>query len=228
MKGAFFRFIIVVSKDGGITMLYEKYSQLSDEEMIRIIKDGDSYAIDYLMDKYKEVVKKKAKTLFLIGGEKEDLIQEGMIGLYKAIRDYQFDKENSFYSFADLCISRQMYSAINASNRKKNLPLNTYISLYTPINTENEDNEDKTTLADTMYLYNDLNPEKLVIDKEKTSMIEDELYKRLSDLEKQVLDLYLQDLKYQAIARVLNKEPKSIDNALQRIKTKLNQVLKEI
>lgn len=209
-------------------MLYEKYSQLSDEEMIRIIKDGDSYAIDYLMDKYKEVVKKKAKTLFLIGGEKEDLIQEGMIGLYKAIRDYQFDKENSFYSFADLCISRQMYSAINASNRKKNLPLNTYISLYTPINTENEDNEDKTTLADTMYLYNDLNPEKLVIDKEKTSMIEDELYKRLSDLEKQVLDLYLQDLKYQAIARVLNKEPKSIDNALQRIKTKLNQVLKEI
>lgn len=209
-------------------MLYEKYSQLSDEEMIRIIIDGDSYAIDYLMDKYKEVVKKKAKTLFLIGGEKEDLIQEGMIGLYKAIRDYQFDKENSFYSFADLCISRQMYSAINASNRKKNLPLNTYISLYTPINTENEDNEDKTTLADTMYQYNDLNPEKLVIDKEKTSMIEDELYKRLSDLEKQVLELYLQDLKYQAIARVLNKEPKSIDNALQRIKTKLNQVLKEI
>ena len=214
--------------NGGYVMLDEQYTQLSDEEIISKSKEGDTYAIDYLMDKYKEAVKKKAKTLFLIGGEKEDLIQEGMIGLYKAIRDFQFEKESSFYNFADLCISRQMYSAINASNRKKNLPLNTYISLYTPINNENEDNEDKTTLADMVYQYNDLNPEKLLIDKEKTSMIEDELNKRLSNLEKQVLELYLQDFKYLQIAKVLDKEPKSIDNALQRIKTKLNQVLKEI
>jgi len=212
--------------NGGDVMLDEQYTQLSDEEIISKSKEGDTYAIDYLMDKYKEAVKKKAKTLFLIGGEKEDLIQEGMIGLYKAIRDFQFEKESSFYNFADLCISRQMYSAINASNRKKNLPLNTYISLYTPINNENEDNE--ATLADMVYQYNDLNPEKLLIDKEKTSMIEDELNKRLSNLEKQVLELYLQDFKYLQIAKVLDKEPKSIDNALQRIKTKLNQVLKEI
>ncbi len=205
-----------------------KYDILKDEEIIDRIKNGDQPAVDYLMEKYKHLVRSKAKALFLIGGDKDDLIQEGMIGLYKAIRDYQPDKENSFFNFADLCVSRQIYSAIKASNRKKNIPLNTYISLYTPAYGENGDAEDKEALVDIIYQKYVSNPEELVIDKENTSMIEYELVRRLSDLEKQVLALYMQDLKYIQIAEVLGKEPKTIDNALTRIKTKLNQVLKVI
>lgn len=205
-----------------------KYDVLKDEEIVERIKNGDQPAVDYLMEKYKYLVRSKAKALFLIGGDKDDLIQEGMIGLYKAIRDYQSEKENSFFNFADLCVSRQIYSAIKASNRKKNIPLNTYISLYTPAYGENGDAEDKETLVDIIYQKYVSNPEELVIDKENTSMIEYELVRRLSDLEKQVLALYMQDLKYVQIAEVLGKEPKTIDNALTRIKTKLNQVLKVI
>ena len=201
---------------------------MNDEQIIQLIKGGDSVAIDFLMDKYKDIVRMKAKTLFLIGGEKEDLIQEGMIGLYKAIRDYQATKNPSFYAFADLCISRQIYSAITASQRKKNLPLNTYISLYTPVNGSSEENDENTALMDTMLHAQEQNPESLVIDRENTSLIEDMLLAKLSPLEKQVLDLYMKDMKYQTIAKVLDKEPKSIDNALQRIKTKLSQVLKEV
>ena len=205
-----------------------KYDTLSDEEVVSRIQAGDQPAIDFLLEKYKYLVRSKAKALFLIGGDKDDLIQEGMIGLYKAIRDYQANKDNTFFNFADLCISRQIYSAIKASNRKKNIPLNTYISLYTPAYGENMDAEDKEVLVDIIQQKYVSNPEELVIDKENTSMIEYELVRRLSDLEKQVLDLYMQDLKYLQIAVVLKKEPKTIDNALTRIKTKLNQVLKEI
>jgi RNA polymerase sporulation-specific sigma factor len=205
-----------------------KYDSLSDEEILELIKHGDQPAIDYLMEKYKYLVRSKAKALFLIGGDKDDLIQEGMIGLYKAIRDYQSGKDNSFFNFADLCVSRQIYSAIKASNRKKNIPLNTYISLYSPVYGDSNDAEEKESLVDIIYQKNVSNPEELVIDKENTSMIEYELVRRLSDLEKQVLDLYMQDLKYLQIAEVLGKEPKTIDNALTRIKTKLNQVLKVI
>jgi RNA polymerase sporulation-specific sigma factor len=202
------------------------YDTLSDKEIIERIRNGDQPAMDYLLEKYKYLVRNKAKALFLIGGDRDDLIQEGMIGLYKAIRDFQNDKDNSFFSFADLCISRQIYSAIKASNRKKNIPLNTYISLYTPAYGENGDSEDKESLVDIIHQKNVSNPEELVIDKENSSMIEYELVRRLSKLEKQVLDLYMQDLKYVQIAEVLGKEPKTIDNALTRIKTKLNQVLK--
>ena len=205
-----------------------KYDLLTDEEIVDRIQTGDQPAIDYLMEKYKHLVRSKAKALYLIGGDKDDLIQEGMIGLYKAIRDYQSDKENSFFNFADLCVSRQIYSAIKASNRKKNIPLNTYISLYTPAYGDNNDTEDKESLVDIIHQKYVSNPEELVIDKENTSMIEYELVRRLSDLEKQVLALYMRDLKYTQIAEVLGKEPKTIDNALTRIKTKLNQVLKVI
>ena len=205
-----------------------KYEALTDEKIVSRIQNGDQTAIDYLFEKYKYLVRSKAKALFLIGGDKDDLIQEGMIGLYKAIRDYQSDKDNSFFNFADLCISRQIYSAIKASNRKKNIPLNTYISLYTPAYGENSDTEEKEELVDIIHQKYVSNPEELVIDKENTSMIEYELVRRLSDLEKQVLNLYMQDLKYIQIAEVLKKEPKTIDNALTRIKTKLNQVLKVI
>ena len=206
----------------------EDYSQYSDELIIQRIKAGDQDAMEYLMDKYKHIVRKKANAFFLIGGEKEDLIQEGMIGLYKAIRDYSGDKESSFYSFADLCIGRQIYSAINASNRKKNLPLNTYISLYSTVGSENEENEDQKALLDTMSVSKEQNPESLMIDKENTSFIEQELHRCLSPLEEKVLDLYINGMKYVQIAKVLGKEPKSIDNALQRIKTKLNQVIRKI
>ncbi len=205
-----------------------KYDTLSDEEIVELIKHGDQPAVDYLMEKYKYLVRSKAKALFLIGGDRDDLIQEGMIGLYKAIRDYQAGKDNSFFNFADLCVSRQIFSAIKASNRKKNIPLNTYISLYAPAYGESGDAEEKETLVDIIHQKKVSNPEELVIDKENTSMIEYELVRRLSDLEKQVLGLYMQDLKYIQIAEVLGKEPKTIDNALTRIKTKLNQLLKEI
>jgi len=205
-----------------------KYDMFTDEEIVNRIQLGDQPAIDYLLEKYKYLVRSKAKALYLIGGDKDDLIQEGMIGLYKAIRDYQADKDNSFFNFADLCISRQIYSAIKASNRKKNIPLNTYISLYAPAYGDNSDTEEKETLVDIIHQKYVSNPEELVIDKENTSMIEYELVRRLSDLEKQVLGLYMQDIKYIRIAEVLGKEPKTIDNALTRIKTKLNQVLKVI
>ena len=205
-----------------------KYEAIPDEEMIVRIQEGEQSAMDYLLEKYKYLVRNKAKALYLIGGDKDDLIQEGMIGLYKAIRDFDMEKQNSFFNFADLCISRQIYSAIKASNRKKNIPLNTYISIYTPVYGESGDNEEKEALVDIMYQKNVSNPEELVIDKENTSMIEYELVRRLSDLERQVLSLYMQDIKYVQIAEVLGKEPKTIDNALTRIKTKLNQVLREI
>lgn len=205
-----------------------KYEALSDQEIICRIQNGDQPAVDYLMEKYKYLVRNKAKALYLIGGDKDDLIQEGMIGLYKAIRDYLPNKDSSFFNFADLCVSRQIYSAIKASNRKKNIPLNNYISLDTPAYGENNDTDEKESLVDIIHQKYVSNPEELVIDKENTSMIEYELVRRLSDLEKQALGLYMQDLKYVQIAEVLGKEPKTIDNALTRIKTKLNQVLKEI
>lgn len=204
------------------------YDALTDEEILSRIQKGEQPAIDYLLEKYKYLVRSKAKALYLIGGDKDDLIQEGMIGLYKAIRDFQPNKDSTFFTFADLCVSRQIYSAIKASNRKKNIPLNTYISLDSPIYGEGNDMDEKQPLVDIINQKYISNPEELVIDKENTSMIEYELVRRLSDLEKRVLGLYMQDLKYVQIAEVLGKEPKTIDNALTRIKTKLNQVLREI
>jgi RNA polymerase sporulation-specific sigma factor len=215
----------ITKKGMEVTMSSNQYKNLSDNEIVALIGDGDQPAMDYLLEKYKYLARSKAKALFLIGGDRDDLIQEGMIGLYKAIRDFDPTKDSSFFNFADLCISRQIYTAINASNRKKNIPLNTYISLYSPAYGENGDAEDKEKLVDTIHQGNVSNPEELVIDKENTSMIEYELVRRLSNLEKQVLDLYMRDLKYIQIAEVLGKEPKAIDNALTRIKTKLNQVL---
>lgn len=209
-------------------MSEEQLDTLSDEDIITLIQNKGLDAMDYMLNRYKNLVRKKAKALYLIGGDKDDLIQEGMIGLYKAIRDYKIEKDNSFYNFANLCISRQIYSAIKASNRKKNIPLNTYVSLYTPAYSENADAEEKASLVDLMYENKISNPEELVIDKESTSMLEYELVRHLSRFEKDVLDLYLEDYSYLQIADELVKEPKSIDNALQRIKTKLNMVLKEL
>lgn len=208
--------------------MYEQYCKLTDEEIVAKIREDDPSAMDYLLEKYKNMIRKKARTLFLIGADKDDLIQEGMIGLYKAIRDYRRDRESSFFTFADLCISRQMYTAVKASNRKKNIPLNSYVSIYAPLYGENIEEEDKTALVDIMYQKNISNPEELFIDKENRSVIEYELGRRLSLMEKEVLAFYLSGLTYLQIAERMEKEAKSIDNALQRIKTKLNQVMEEM
>lgn len=209
-------------------ILKEQYEKKSDEELIRLIRDGEQSIIDYLMEKYKKLVMQKARTLYLIGGDKDDLIQEGMIGLYKAIRDYKEDKDSTFYNFAELCISRQIYSAIKSSNRKKNIPLNTYISLNAPLSYNNSELEEMPSLVESLIHKSEQNPEELFIDKESANMLEYELERQLSKFEKEVVKLYLSGLKYVQIANVLGKEPKSIDNALQRIRTKLYKVMKEI
>lgn len=222
-----YKYNFIVHEGGGF-MTDKNLDLLSDEEIITLIMDKYPDAMDYMLNRYKNLVRNKAKTLYLIGGDKDDLIQEGMIGLYKAIRDYNPELNTSFYNFADLCISRQMYSAIKASNRKKNIPLNTYVSLYTPAYDENIDHDEKESLVDLMIQSKISNPEELLIDKESTSMLEYELVRHLSQFEKQVLDMYLMDYSYLKIADKLDKDPKSIDNALQRIKLKLNNLLKEL
>ncbi len=191
------------------------YSQNCDEELIQRIRKNDTGALDYILEKYKNLVRKKARKLFLIGGDRDDLIQEGMIGLYKAVRDYDEGRESSFASFADLCISRQIYDAIKASNRQKNIPLNTYVSFYTPQFDEN---------GDYLFANNKENPEVLLIDRENVTTLEKEFGQVLSGFEKEVLSLYLEGLKYQEIAQKIKREPKSVDNALQRIKAKLSKI----
>ncbi|SES69552.1 RNA polymerase sporulation sigma factor SigH [[Clostridium] polysaccharolyticum] len=200
----------------------EKYSEMTDNEIIQCIRQKEHEAMEFLLEKYKHMVRKKANTLFLIGGDKDDLIQEGMIGLYKAIRDYNVTRNTNFYSFAELCISRQIYTAIKLSNRKKNKPLNDYVSFDTPLFGENEG--DKIPLLD-IFFANNRNPEELVIDKESTSMLQYELERRLSSFEQNVFALFSMGMDYKEIAKKLDRQPKSIDNAIQRIKSKLIEVL---
>lgn len=204
----------------------ERYRQLADEQLIIRLRAGEEQITDFIMDKYKNLVRKKAKAMYLLGGENDDLIQEGMIGLFKAIRDYDPAQEVSFYHFADLCISRQMYTAIKASQRQKHMPLNTYVSLYEQKGEEVE--EKHSPLIDTLQTEKDNNPEQLFLSKEYFSMIEQEVKKKLSDLESRVLYLQLQGMDYQTIARLLDKSPKSIDNALQRIKGKMGKITNQI
>lgn len=212
-----------------MSMIYQQYENISDEDIVMLIREGDTLAMDYLIGKYKNLVRKKAKALYLIGGDHEDLIQEGMIGLYKAIRDYQREKEASFLTFADLCISRQIYTAIKSSNTKKNQPLNNYISIDSSNYSDDVESTDSAvSFIETLAHARIMNPEEMFIDKENTSLLEKELYERLSNFERQILNLYMQDYNYSKIAEILNKEPKSVDNALQRIRKKLNQILKEI
>lgn len=194
----------------------DKFDTMTDEELIAKLRSGESAVTDYIMDKYKFLVKKKAKAMYLLGGEKDDLIQEGMIGLFKAVRDYDEQQENSFYSFADLCISRQMYSAIEASKRQKHIPLNSYVSLY--------EEGDEQPLIDTIQTVRGNNPEELFLDKEYVQMIDAELKKSLSPLENRVLYLHLKGMDYRTIAKLLDKSAKSVDNALQRIKGKTERI----
>lgn len=194
----------------------------SDEQLVDLVRDGDEDALDYLLNKYKVLVEKKAKSYFLIGAGRDDIVQEGMIGLFKAIRDFKEDKTASFYSFADLCITRQMISAVKASTRQKHQPLNSYISLNKPAY---EEENDKISLLDRMPSDKVINPEDLFIGQEKLGIIEHELSERLSSLEKKVIQLYIDGKSYVEIAKLLKRPIKSIDNALQRIKKKVEHIL---
>ena len=187
----------------------------SDEMLIKQCRLGDQAALDYIMNKYKPLVIKKARTMFLMGGEAEDLIQEGMIGLFKAVQDYQLDKDVTFYTFAKLCIDRQIYSAVTSAGRKKHGPLNGYVSL-----------NDSSSLEDYDRFF--VNPEEAVIDRERMSIIAEKLSNRLSSLEKSVFKLYMEGYGYAQMAERLDKKEKSIDNALHRIKSKLQMILDDM
>ena len=191
--------------------------QCSDEELIVRYRDGDTEAMDFIFERYKHLVRKKAKAMFLAGGDNDDLIQEGMIGLYKAIRDYHTDRAASFATFASMCINRQMITAVGASNRKKNMPLNTYVSYDMPAG---GDEDSDMRLVDILQSQTELNPEKLLIDKEHNRDLKSRLKEVLSTFEQQVLAYYLEGMDYTAIAKKMQKPPKSVDNALQRIRSK--------
>ena len=195
----------------------DEYQKLADEELIQKLREGDERIMDYILEKYKPLVLRKANAMFLIGGDTDDLIQEGMIGLFKAIRDYRSDREASFFHFAELCISRQLYSAVEASNRKKHVPLNTYVSFYS------QTTEEGKSLAETLLTDQMDDPEQLVIEQENFTAFWEQLREQLSALERQVLDAYLEGKNYRQIAEELGKSPKTIDNALSRIKGKIRQ-----
>ncbi len=194
------------------------YFSLTDEQLIDRLKDGETQITDYIIDKYKNLVRKKAKSMYILGADNDDLIQEGMIGLFKAVRDFDAGRDASFYTFADLCVSRQMYNAVQASRREKHAPLNTYISLYADM-AETEGESSGMELASEV----ETNPEQLLIDKENVADIEAIIDKELSSFEKQVLDLYITGMSYSQIAKVLSRDEKSTDNALQRLKSKLRK-----
>lgn len=198
---------------------FDEFKEKSDEEIVVEAKMGDNLAQDYLINKYENFVKSKARSYFLIGADKEDIYQEGMIGLYKAIRDYKTDKLTSFKAFAELCITRQIITAIKTATRQKHIPLNTYVSLNKPIYEE----ESERTLLDVISELKISDPEEVVISKEEMSHIEKEMEKVLSDLEMEVLMSYLDGKSYQEIACDLDRHAKSIDNALQRVKRKLEK-----
>ena len=197
------------------------YCSYSDEELLGRIQEDESGITDYLLEKYKNLVRKKAKAMYLIGGDNEDLIQEGMIGLFKAVRDYNLNQDASFHSFADLCISRQIYTAIKLSKRQKHMPLNSYVSLNKPVYEE----ESERTLSDVITQGKAGNPEDLFIDQEDFLDIESTMQRILSPLEQDVVNLYLEGKSYVEIAQQLDRHVKSVDNALQRVKRKLEQYL---
>ncbi|SNS38794.1 RNA polymerase, sigma 30 subunit, SigH [Anaerovirgula multivorans] len=209
---------VVVAKNEEI--IIEEHDAL-DETIVEAAKNGEMEALELLIKKYKNFVRSKARSYFLIGADREDIIQEGMIGLYKAIRDYKPDKLSSFKAFAELCITRQIITAIKTATRQKHIPLNSYVSLNKPI----YDEESDRTLLDVISGHKITDPEELMICKEELVHIEGKIGEILSDLECKVLMLYLQGRSYQEIACDLNRHVKSIDNALQRVKRKLERYL---
>lgn len=194
---------------------------LDDDAIIEFIHRGNSQALDFLIHKYINFVRAKARTYFIIGADREDIIQEGMIGLYKAIRDYDGDKLSSFKAFAELCVTRQIITAIKTATRQKHIPLNSYVSLDKPI----YDEESDRTLLDVIAGSKAIDPQELLVNREDFGDMESKLSELLSELEKEVLRLYLDGCTYQEISVELKRHVKSIDNALQRVKRKLEQLL---
>ena len=207
--------------EGYLMENYSEFDEKLDEEIVLEAKNGNVRAQEYLISKYENFVKAKAKSYFLIGADKEDIYQEGMIGLYKAIRDFKPDKLTSFKAVAELCVTRQIITAIKTATRQKHIPLNTYVSLNKPIYEEESDR----TLLDVLAGFRITDPEELVISQEQMEHIEGEISKVLSDLELEVLTSYLDGKSYQEIACDLDRHAKSIDNALQRVKRKLEKCL---
>lgn len=197
------------------------FDLMEDEAIIELVHNGESEALDYLIKKYRNFVRAKARSYFLIGADNEDIVQEGMIGLYKAIRDFREEKLASFKAFAELCITRQIITAIKTATRQKHIPLNSYVSLDKPI----YDEESDRTLMDVISGAKIMDPEELLIHRERFSNIEDKVTELLSDLERRVLALYLDGRTYQEISDELDRHVKSIDNALQRVKRKLERYL---
>lgn len=197
-----------------------KYETMTDEQLIRLLREGENSVIDYIMEKYKDLVRKEAKAMYLLGGENDDLIQEGMIGLFKGIQNYDPKENVSFYSFAKLCITRQIYSAIKASNRQKHIPLNSYVSFY-----EKTESGAKEQVLDTIEAGDDSDPEQILLSKESVEKLEKELEEQLSTLEQRVLYLHLLGTDYKTIAKLLDKSPKTVDNALQRVKGKVEKII---
>lgn len=198
---------------------YAEYEKLSDEQLIDRLRGGEGEISEYICEKYKNLVRSKAKSMFILGGDTEDLIQEGMIGLFKAVRDYEKDRDASFSTFADLCISRQIYTAVEAGARKKHAPLNHYVSLSQP---EDRDEDKQAYEPEDVW---EKSPEELVIDQENTRLLEETIEQELTPLEKQVMDLHLTGMGYREIAKVLGRDGKSTDNALQRSRGKLRRAL---
>ncbi|WP_245922646.1 RNA polymerase sporulation sigma factor SigH [Alkalicoccus saliphilus] len=206
--------------------MQEKYRAVSDETLVSYVREGDTGALEYLITKYRNFVRAKSRAYFLIGGDHEDIVQEGMIGLYKAIRDFQGDKLSSFRAFAELCITRQIITAIKTATRQKHIPLNSYISLDKPI----YDEESDRTLLDVLTGHGVTDPEQLLINQEEFHDIEMKMGELLSELEREVLMQYLEGRSYQEMSEDLKRHVKSIDNALQRVKRKLERYveLKEV
>lgn len=196
--------------------LNENYKTMSDEDLIDVIKSGDKNALEYLINKYKELVNMKVSKYFIIGAEKEDIVQEGLIGLYKAVKSYSPDKQNSFKTFANMCIERQLITAIKSSNRQKHMPLNSYLSL----NASAYENDEETSLFDTYDSHQIEDPLDTITKQEYYKSVETAIDKSLSNFEKQVLNRYMQGESYIQIAQKLDTPVKSVDNAIQRIRKK--------
>ena len=196
---------------------------MEDEQLVPLSREGNDRATEELFDRYKNYVRARARSYFLIGADREDIIQEGMIGLYKAIRDYRQEKQVTFRAFAEICITRQMITAVKTATRQKHIPLNSYVSLNKPV----FDDDSDRTLIDMIAAGKNVNPEELLIGQEEYAAIESSMGTVLSDLERQVLALYLAGKSYQQIAETVGRNEKSIDNALQRVKRKLERCLLE-
>lgn len=196
----------------------EKYSEYTDEELIELYRDGEEEVVEYLMEKYKNLVRSKANSMFILGGDTQDLVQEGMIGLFKAVRDYDAGRDACFYTFAQLCVSRNMFTAVQRSGRKKHAPLNYYVSIY-----------GQDDMEQSGYGIGSIkdNPEDILIGKESLEQLEGAIETELSSFERQVIELRITGMGYDEISKILGRDSKSVDNALQRIKNKLRSILKQ-